>query len=86
MKEIIRSLYFDDFSVGQKYITKARTITEADIVNFSNVSWDHFYAHTDETSLEGTTFEKRVAHGYFILSAAAGLSLTTFCSTAGFSL
>ena len=43
------------------------------IVNFSNVSWDHFYAHTDATSLDGTIFEGKVAHGYFILSAAAGL-------------
>jgi oxepin-CoA hydrolase/3-oxo-5,6-dehydrosuberyl-CoA semialdehyde dehydrogenase len=42
-------------------------------VNFANVSWDHFYAHTDHTSLDGTLFEKPVAHGYFILSAAAGL-------------
>jgi oxepin-CoA hydrolase/3-oxo-5,6-dehydrosuberyl-CoA semialdehyde dehydrogenase len=42
-------------------------------VNFANVSWDHFYAHTDHSSLEGTLFEKPVAHGYFILSAAAGL-------------
>jgi oxepin-CoA hydrolase/3-oxo-5,6-dehydrosuberyl-CoA semialdehyde dehydrogenase len=42
-------------------------------VNFSNVSWDHFYAHTDATSLTGTIFDKTVAHGYFILSAAAGL-------------
>ena len=37
------------------------------------MSWDHFYAHTDVTSLEGTIFEDRVAHGYFVLSAAAGL-------------
>ncbi|MDX1685737.1 MAG: MaoC/PaaZ C-terminal domain-containing protein, partial [Saprospiraceae bacterium] len=43
------------------------------IINFANVSWDHFYAHTDVTSLGGTIFEQRVAHGYFILSAAAGL-------------
>ena len=53
--------------------TAGRTVTEADIVNFSNVSWDHFYAHTDATSLNGTIFDKTVAHGYFILSAAAGL-------------
>ena len=58
---------------GDTVITHKRTITEADIINFANVSWDHFYAHTDVTSLEGTTFEQRVAHGYFILSAAAGL-------------
>lgn len=66
-------LHFDELEVGQTIITHNRTITEADIINFANVSWDHFYAHTDETSLDGTIFEKRVAHGYFILSAAAGL-------------
>jgi oxepin-CoA hydrolase/3-oxo-5,6-dehydrosuberyl-CoA semialdehyde dehydrogenase len=65
--------HFDDLIVGETVHTHKRTITEADIINFANVSWDHFYAHTDETSLEGTIFEKRVAHGYFILSAAAGL-------------
>jgi len=65
--------YFEELEVGDTKVTHKRTITEADIVNFANVSWDHFYAHTDVTSLEGTTFEQRVAHGYFILSAAAGL-------------
>ncbi len=65
--------YFEELTVGETIITHGRTITEADIVNFANVSWDHFYAHTDVTTLEGTTFEQRVAHGYFILSAAAGL-------------
>lgn len=66
-------LYFEELEVGHTEITAKRTITEGDIVTFANVSWDHFYAHTDVTSLEGTTFEQRVAHGYFILSAAAGL-------------
>ncbi|MEO6883356.1 MAG: phenylacetic acid degradation bifunctional protein PaaZ [Bacteroidia bacterium] len=65
--------YFEDLEIGETLITAKRTISEADIVNFSNVSWDHFYAHTDATSLEGTIFTGRVAHGYFILSAAAGL-------------
>lgn len=65
--------HFEEIEVGDTVVTHKRTITEADIVNFANVSWDHFYAHTDVTSLEGTTFEQRVAHGYFILSAAAGL-------------
>ena len=65
--------YFDDLVIGETLVTRKRTVTEADIVNFANVSWDHFYAHVDHTSLEGTIFEKPVAHGYFILSAAAGL-------------
>ena len=65
--------HFEDIEIGDTIITAKRTVTEADIVNFANVSWDHFYAHTDVTSLEGTIFEERVAHGYFVLSAAAGL-------------
>ena len=65
--------YFEDLAVGDTVITAKHTITTADIVNFANLSGDHFYAHMDETSLEGTTFEGRVAHGYFVLSKAAGL-------------
>jgi oxepin-CoA hydrolase/3-oxo-5,6-dehydrosuberyl-CoA semialdehyde dehydrogenase len=65
--------HFEELRIGDTVITGKRTITEADIVNFANVSWDHFYAHIDHTALEGTMFEKPVAHGYFILSAAAGL-------------
>ena len=53
--------------------TAKHTVTESDITNFANVSGDNFYAHVDATSLEGTIFEGRVAHGYFILSKAAGL-------------
>jgi oxepin-CoA hydrolase/3-oxo-5,6-dehydrosuberyl-CoA semialdehyde dehydrogenase len=65
--------HFEEIEIGETVFTAKRTVTEADIVNFSNVSWDHFYAHTDATSLDGTIFTGRVAHGYFILSAAAGL-------------
>ena len=65
--------YFEELQIGDTVITHKRTITEADISNFANLSWDHFYAHTDHSSLEGTLFEKPVAHGYLILSAAAGL-------------
>lgn len=65
--------YFEELEIGETLITHKRTVTESDIVSFANVSWDHFYAHTDATSLEGTPFSQRVAHGYFVLSAAAGL-------------
>ena len=65
--------HFEELEIGETVFTHKRTITEADIVSFANISWDHFYAHTDITSLDGTIFEERVAHGYFILSAAAGL-------------
>jgi oxepin-CoA hydrolase/3-oxo-5,6-dehydrosuberyl-CoA semialdehyde dehydrogenase len=65
--------YFEDLEIGETLITAKHTITEADVVNFANVSGDHFYAHTDVTSLDGTIFTGRVAHGYYILSKAAGL-------------
>ncbi len=65
--------YFEEIKVGDSLLTHKRTVTAADISNFANLSWDHFYAHTDDTSLGDTLFEKTVAHGYFILSAAAGL-------------
>ncbi|CAA6808424.1 MAG: Aldehyde dehydrogenase (EC, PaaZ [uncultured Aureispira sp.] len=65
--------HFEEMKVGEQWITAKHTVTVADIVNFANVSGDHFYAHTDETSLEGTIFEGRVAHGYWVLAKAAGL-------------
>ena len=65
--------YFEDLEVGETVVTAKHTVTETDITNFANVSGDNFYAHMDATSLEGTIFEQRVAHGYFVLSKAAGL-------------
>ncbi len=65
--------YFEELEIGETLITAKHTVHEADIVNFANVSGDNFYAHMDATSLEGTIFTGRVAHGYFILSKAAGL-------------
>ncbi len=65
--------YFEDLKVGDTVTTHNHTVTEADIVNFANVSGDNFYAHMDATSLDGTLFTGRVAHGYFVLSKAAGL-------------
>lgn len=65
--------HFEELVVGETVFTHKHTVTDADIVNFANVSGDNFYAHMDATSLEGTIFERRVAHGYFVLSKAAGL-------------
>jgi len=65
--------HFEELVIGETVFTHKHTVTDADIVNFANVSGDNFYAHMDATSLEGTIFERRVAHGYFILSKAAGL-------------
>lgn len=65
--------HFEDLQIGEQLITHRRTVTEADIVNFGCLSGDHFYAHFDEIAAKDSLFEKRVAHGYFVLSAAAGM-------------
>ncbi len=64
---------FEALEIGETLITHRRTVTEADIVNFGCLSGDHFYAHFDETAVADSLFGKRVAHGYFVLSAAAGM-------------
>jgi oxepin-CoA hydrolase/3-oxo-5,6-dehydrosuberyl-CoA semialdehyde dehydrogenase len=65
--------HFEELEVGETLITHRRTVTEADIVAFAAISGDHFYAHVDEIAAKESIFGRRVAHGYFVLSAAAGL-------------
>ncbi len=66
--------YFEELRIGETYTTARRTVTEADIVNFAGISGDFFYAHMDDLAArESDLFQGRVAHGYFVLSAAAGL-------------
>lgn len=65
--------YFEELQIGETLTTHRRTVTETDIVNFGGISGDHFYAHFDEVAAKDSLFKERVAHGYFILSAAAGL-------------
>ena len=64
---------FDELEVGDALVTARRTVTEADVVNFAGISGDFFYAHMDDIAARDSLFERRVAHGYFVLSAAAGL-------------
>jgi oxepin-CoA hydrolase/3-oxo-5,6-dehydrosuberyl-CoA semialdehyde dehydrogenase len=65
--------HFEDLQVGDSLLTHRRTVSEADIVNFGGVSGDYFYMHFDDIAAKDTQFGKRIAHGYFVLSAAAGL-------------
>ena len=65
--------HFEELEIGETCTTHKHTVTEADIAAFAQVSGDNFYAHVDATSLEGTIFTGRVAHGYYILSKAAGM-------------
>lgn len=70
--------YFEELKVGDQITTEKRKITSEDIDRFANLSGDHFYAHLNETDFNGTMFEKQVAHGYFIMSAAAGLFVDSY--------
>jgi oxepin-CoA hydrolase/3-oxo-5,6-dehydrosuberyl-CoA semialdehyde dehydrogenase len=65
--------FFEELQIGESLTTHRRTVTEADIVNFGCLSGDHFYAHFDEIAAKDSFFGKRVAHGYFVISAAAGM-------------
>ncbi|MBD0377752.1 MAG: phenylacetic acid degradation bifunctional protein PaaZ, partial [Flavisolibacter sp.] len=65
--------YFEELEVGDQILTEKREITAEDIDRFADLSGDHFYAHKKETDFTDTMFDRQVAHGYFVLSAAAGL-------------
>jgi acyl dehydratase len=67
------SLYFDDVEVGMRFESPARTITEADIVNFAGVSGDFNPLHTDEVFAKDTIYGRRIAHGVLALSVVTGL-------------
>lgn len=67
-----RGLYFEDIEVGQKMVTRGRTITEADIVAFAGLTGDYNPMHTDAEYMKTTPFGQRIAHGMLTLSYAVG--------------
>ncbi len=71
---IVYPLYFEDFHLGQKFFSKARTVTEADVVNFAGLSWDHNELHTDAEYAGKTDFGERIAHGLLGLAIHSGLT------------
>lgn len=70
--------YFEELEIGDQLITEKRIITSEDIDRFAELSGDHFYAHIKTTDFTNTMFEQQVAHGYFIMSAAAGLFVDSY--------
>jgi oxepin-CoA hydrolase / 3-oxo-5,6-dehydrosuberyl-CoA semialdehyde dehydrogenase len=70
--------YFEELEIGDQIITEKRVITSEDIDKFADLSGDHFYAHIKTTDFTGTMFEQQVAHGYFIMSIAAGLFVDSY--------
>ena len=65
--------HFEDLQIGESLLTHRRTVGEADLINFGGISGDYFYMHFDEEAAKASPFGRRIAHGYFVLSAAAGL-------------
>jgi acyl dehydratase len=70
-------MYFEEFEVGQKIVSAARTVTESDIVTFAGLSGDYNQIHTDAEFGKGTPFGQRIAHGLLGLSIASGLAMRT---------
>lgn len=70
--------YFEELQIGDQITTEKRIITSEDIDRFADLSGDHFYAHIKTTDFSGTMFEQQVAHGYFIMSIAAGLFVDSY--------
>jgi oxepin-CoA hydrolase/3-oxo-5,6-dehydrosuberyl-CoA semialdehyde dehydrogenase len=70
--------YFEELQIGDQITTEKRIITSEDIDRFADLSGDHFYAHIKTTDFKGTMFEQQVAHGYFIMSIAAGLFVDSY--------
>jgi acyl dehydratase len=70
----VRGLYFEEFEIGQEIITPARTITEADVVNFAGLSADYNALHTDAVFAASTPYQRRIAHGTLIIAVATGLA------------
>jgi acyl dehydratase len=66
-------LYFEDFEIGSEYVTRSRTITEADVATFAGLSGDFNPLHVDEEFSKKTIFGTRIAHGLLGLSIASGL-------------
>lgn len=67
-------LFWEEFEDGQDYVTRGRTVTEADVVGFAGLSGDFNPLHTDAEFMKGSPFRERIAHGMLVASIATGLN------------
>jgi acyl dehydratase len=72
-----RGKHFDEFEIGERFLSPGRTITEADVVAFAGLSGDWNPLHTDEEFAKRTPFRRRIAHGMLVNSIASGLGNQT---------
>jgi acyl dehydratase len=66
--------FFEDFAVGEKFVTRSRTITESDVVQFAALTGDFTYLHVDAVAAAATPFGQRIAHGALVYSYSIGLT------------
>jgi len=69
----VEKLYFDDYAIGETFVSPARTITEADIVTFASLTGDWHPLHTNAEYAKSTPFGERIAHGMLTLAIGAAL-------------
>lgn len=65
-------LFYEDYTIGAHMVTRGRTITEADIVNFAGLTGDYNPMHTDAEYMKTHMMGQRIAHGMLALSYAVG--------------
>lgn len=65
--------YFNDWSVGEKFTTAGRTITETDVVMFAALTGDYNQLHTNKDYMKNSRFGERIAHGLLGLAVSHGL-------------
>jgi oxepin-CoA hydrolase/3-oxo-5,6-dehydrosuberyl-CoA semialdehyde dehydrogenase len=65
--------YFEELQIGESLQTASKVIGEADVKAFGELTGDMFYMHFDDAAAKASAFGKRIAHGYLVLSDAAGL-------------
>ena len=69
-----RGMYYEDFEIGAKLLTRGRTVTESDIVQFAALTGDFNPMHTDAEYAKNSFMGQRVAHGMLVISYAMGLA------------
>lgn len=66
--------FYQDFTLGEEFTTRARTITEADIVQFAGLTGDYTFLHVDAEAAKQTPFGQRIAHGALVFSYSVGMT------------
>jgi acyl dehydratase len=69
--------FFDEWVVGEEYMTPSRTITETDVVMFAAMSGDYNELHTSEEFMKNSQFGRRIVHGLLGLAISHGLLFRT---------